>query len=227
MATAALGVATGSASNTNTYQSGSFTPAAGDLLVVFVHGPGTVQNPSTMSSSVGTTFTMVRRTTQAAANSMYCFVADGTSNATAQTVTWNCTGDNATGALIQVILVSGMELVGAQAVRQTQAQASQAAGGTPAPVFGSAALTGNLCLGYVCNTSAPAGMTAPSTWANLNDSNSSTPTAGGSVCEKESGFTGTTVTWGSTSATAFGSMIVELWAGAQTRHRMACGGVGA
>jgi hypothetical protein len=53
-------------------------------------------------------------------------------------------------------------------------------------------------------------MTPPTSWTEDSDNGYSTPTAGQESVSRVSGFTGTTVTWGGTSATAFGDIIVEI-----------------
>lgn len=210
MASVTFAVGTTSTSNTTSYASSSFTPAAGDLLVVFVHASGTVGKGQLIDSqNLG--FTEVASVLDASsANTLYCFVALSPAAASAMTVTFKCIDDAATGADIDVYRVSGMHYVGQQAVRQTANQANHASGSAPAPAFGSAALTGNVTLGAVANSTSPATMTPPTGWTEGNDSGYSTPTTGLETVWRNSGFTGTTVTWGSSSASAFASLIVEL-----------------
>lgn len=205
---------TPSTSNTTSYASASFTPAAGDLLVVYVTASGTVA-AGTMTDSQGLGFTKITSVLKnASADTVYMFVANNLAAATAMTVTFDCTGDAATGAIIQVARVSGMTKTGASAVRQTQTTANGAAAGTPAATFASAALTGNPTLGVVGNSSSPATLTPPTGWTEREDQGYSTPTTGAEYATRDSGFTGTTITWASTSATAFGVIIAELDASA-------------
>src|SRR5262249_36569936 len=81
---------------------------------------------------------------------------------------------------------------------------------TPAPVFGASALTGNVTLGAVFNANNPAAMTPPTSWTEQNDTGYNTPTTGQEYVSRDSGFTGTTITWGNASGSAFSAITVEL-----------------
>lgn len=205
-------VSTASTSNVTSYASGAFTPAVGDLLVVFVVASATVAAGSVRGTGAGLTFSKVTSFVKASsADTIYCFVADAFVTAAAsQTVTFDCTGDAATGAIIEVASVSGMTWKGLNAIRQSAGQSNQASGGTPAPAFASAALTGNPTLGVVGNATNAATLTPPTSWTERADTGYATPTTGCEYVSRDSGFTGTTVTWGSTSGSAFGSLIIEL-----------------
>jgi len=206
-------VATASTSNATSYASGAFTPAANDLLIAFVVASGTVATGTMTSSVGGQTFTKITSFAySASANTVYAFVSDQLVSATSQTVTFDCTGDNATGAVIFVARISGMSRTGLSAIKQSAGQANQSASTTPAPAFGASALTGNPTLGVIGNATSPAGMTPPTGWTEnaSGDTGYSTPTTGGEYVYRDSGFTGTTITWGGTSASVFASLIVEL-----------------
>lgn len=206
------GVSTASTVNATSYASGSFTPASGDLLVVFVVATSTVvlaDDTVTDSQSLG--FTLIRSSTKnASLDSLYLFVANKLAVASAMTVTFNCPSDAAAGATIQVARVSGMLRTGIMAVRQNAVEANLGGAGTPAPTFSKSALTGNPTLGLVGNATNPATMTPPSGWTELDDTGYLTPTEGAEYVSRDSGFTGTIITWGSTGGTAFGDIIVEL-----------------
>lgn len=222
--THAIGTAdTGATPNT----SGAFTPAVGDLLIAFVVASDTSQATATLTSSIGGfTFTQfLRATYRTSLDSIYGFVANAlVSSATSQTVAFDTASDAATGTVIFVCRVSGMTKTGLTAIRQSAKQDNQASAGTPAPAFSVAALTGNPCLGAIGNSSAVPNFTAPSGWTEGNETGYSTPNTGGEYVFRNSGFTGTTVTWGSASASTFGSMIVELDATAATPFTQNLGG---
>jgi hypothetical protein len=213
MATVTHRISTAATTNVSSYASGAFTPAVGDLLVAFVVSTDTVAAGTMTGTGAGQSFTKVGSYTKAAtaAGTIYCFVSNIlTTVAASQTVTFDCTGDAATGAVIQVFSISGMTRTALNgAVRQFNGVSNQAAG-TPAPAFSSAALTGNVCAGVVGNATNPATMTAPGSWTEGNDTGYATPTTGAEYIYRNSGFTGTTVTWGSASATGYGAMIVEF-----------------
>lgn len=204
-------ISTASTSNASSYASASFTPAVGDLLVVGVVASGTVAAGS-VTSSAGYTFTKITSALKAtSADTLYLFVANQlVTAASAQTVTFDCTGDNATGAVVNVAAIAGMARTGASAVRQSGVQSNGAAAATPTVALGAAALTGNVMFGLVGNATSPATMTAPSGWTEQNDTGYSTPTTGSEYATRNSGFTGSSVAWGSTSASAFGAIAAEF-----------------
>lgn len=215
MATITAGINTNSTGNTTSYASGSFTPAAGDLLVVFVIASGTTGGTSggTLSSSAGTTFTQIVNASKGGgADELYLFVANATSSATSQTVTFDCTGDAATGCGIAVMRVAGMSRTGSGAVRQTAVLSDQAGGGNPGGVFSSAVLTGNPHLGFLSNSSSAPVNSAAAGWTEAYDANYNSPTTSVHVLYRNSGWTGTdtAAAYGSTSATAYGCIQVEL-----------------
>jgi hypothetical protein len=198
--------------------SGAFTPSLGDLLVVFVvvSDVATANVASgTLTCSTGMTFD--KDTTNwiasfaSSAHQVYMFVSTSlVSSAVSQTVTFDNAADTGSGTVIFVFSVSGMTNVGAAAVRQVGKQSNVS--GTPGPAFGSNALTGNPILGCVGNSTSPAGMTAPTGWTEPagGDLGYSTPTTGGEVVSRDSGFTSTNVTWGSASASNCGAIVAEL-----------------
>jgi hypothetical protein len=200
-----------STNNAATYASGAFTPGAGEVLVAMVTVSGHTNATPTLSSSVaGQSFYLA--TTQlyaTSANRIYIFVGRFFAAASSQTVTFNASPATITGCTIQVVGVAGMFRTGEDAVRQVAGQANQAAG-TPAPAFGVAALTSNPTIGLVGNSTNPATMTTPTNWTEANDTGYATPATGSEYVTRNSGFTGTTVTWGSASGSVFGSSIIEL-----------------
>lgn len=219
-------VATASTSNATSYTSGSFTPSAGEILVVWVVATGCVlfaQYPR-LTSSVSLSFTRVamRATKNSSADSLYCFISDQFTTNVSQTVTFTCTGTTASGAIIAVESVAGMLRTGCSgAVRQVSGtdqaakQDNGAASGTPAVTFANNCLTGNAVQCAVANATSPATMTPPTSFTELWDSTGySTPTTGMETAKIDSGFTSTTVTWGGTSASAFCAMAIELDASA-------------
>lgn len=200
---------------TGPYTSSAFTPQDGDLLLVFAVVSNTAV-VATMTNSEGTQMVLhVAGATNAAFRTsldrLYVFIANSYSTAVSQTVTIDVTGDPGTGACIGIIAVAGMHRVGVGAVRQVGRQQNQAAGGTPAPAFPAAALSTNPIFGAIGNNSNPAAMTPPTDWIEpVADGGYNTPTTGFQFVGRASGFTGETVTWGSTSASTFASYIIEL-----------------
>lgn len=154
------------------------------------------------------------------ADTMWFYVrADAIQRAasTTWTLTPNASAD--TGGGLQVFKITGMTLCSLAAVRSVAgtAQASAinngAAAGTPAPVLGAAALTGNPLIGAVFNATSPATMTAPTGFTESQDVGYATPTTGIETAFASSGVTASTITWGSTSASIFCASVVEFDAG--------------
>lgn len=207
---------TTSTANGTSYASNSFTPAAGDLLVVLVTASGTytVTAPGSMTDSQGLGFTRIANVSDNNSSPSYLFVANNFASASSMTVTFDCTGDAATGAIIEVFRVSGMSKTGSSAVAQVKMANARAAGSTPSIAFDNAAQTGNPTIGLIGQRANPAALTEPSGWTEASDSGYSTPNTGQETVYKNSGLAGTTVTWGSTAATIWSGIIAELDASA-------------
>jgi hypothetical protein len=208
-----------------TYVSGSFTPAANELLVALVNATST-QAAATMTDSQSLGFTRIDQASwQTNASTGYIFIANALASASSMTVTFDCGACASTGANITVVGVSGMTATGAAASVQTAKQVNQTAGGTPTVVFASSVQTGNPTLGIVSNNSNSSGITQPTGWTELSDTGFITPTTGQEIIARDSGFTGTTITWGSTSPSQFSALAIELSApagggGTPVRHRV-------
>jgi hypothetical protein len=205
------GAATVSTSQAESYASSSFTPAAGDLLVVFVSASATTATGSlTDSQGLGWTKT-TNASFSGAPDRLYVFVANTLAAASSMTVTFDCTGDQATGANIAIARVSGMTRTGTSgAIKQKRQVSGQSASTTPEAIFAASCQTGNPTLGVVGNRANPAGLTAPTNWTEQVDTGYNTPSSGLEYVSQNSGFTGTTITWGSTSSTVYGVQIIEL-----------------
>lgn len=212
-ATVTHAVATASTTDATSYVSGAFTPAAGDLLVAFVVANATVA-AGTMTDSQALGFT---KNTSAIYDdgggvtaTIYLFVSNATAAASSMTVTFDCTGDAATGTVIEVARVSSLTRTGSSAVLRSAVTSSGSNGNVPAATFAAAALTGNPTLGVVGNLTNPATLTPPTSWTEQSDTGFATPTTGTEYVSRDSGFTGTVITWGSSSASNYGVVIVEM-----------------
>lgn len=210
MASVTHRASTASTSNTTSYVSDSFTPAANELLFAIVHASGTTAADATLSDSQSLGWTLIATALRASsADRTYLFVANALAAASSMTVTFDCSSDAATGAIIQVGGISGMTFTGAAAVRQYKVISNQSAG-TPAISFDAICLTGDVTIGTIGNSTTPAGLTNPTNWSTKDDTGYSSPTRGGNYVTRDSGFTGTTITWGSSSASVFGGIIAEF-----------------
>ena len=210
MATVTHMVTTASSSDTTSYASGAFTPTLGDLLVVFVDALGTNAATPTLSGSTGLTFALITSRLHngiGVPDRVYMFVANATAAASSQTVTFDCTGDAATGAIIHVLAVSGLTRTGSSAVLQSRTQAGS---GSPATViFNVATDTANPTVACLADdgSTVPA---VPSGWTRGGNNSISSPTAASAADYKASGFAATDVTWGAGSLNDWGAIIAEL-----------------
>jgi len=205
MATAALKIHSTDSANGTSYASGSFVPAAGDYLVVFVVASGTAAAAPTLTDSQGIGFTLVDSQIHFTVNRIYLFKANGAAAASSMTVTFACTADAATGAHIVVFAVSGSLLDIVQSGKGTGASST-----TPAVVMPGAFNTANVGVGVCGNGSNPAAVTQPGSWTEDDDLGFTSPATGAESCHRNSGETGSTITWGSTSASGWGAMVAEI-----------------
>lgn len=200
--------------NTDTYPTAAFTPVAGDLLVVLVGANGTVATtPTLVASANGLTFT--RLSTQANKNTgldtQYAFVANQLvpNTPSAMTLTFNCPQDPATGVIISGFTATGMSKTGSTAIRQSAADSGVLAGTAPAPVFGANALSTNPTLFTHFNTVGTS-KNPPTGWTQREELFVATPTSGMLSASRDSGFTGTTITSGSTTQGGCSAIAIEL-----------------
>lgn len=207
MAAVVAGVSLASTSNIETYTTGSFTPAANDLLVVIFKITASAVTP-VVSTSSGITFTGVHNS----GTQEYIYIADSLATAVSMTVHVVVTGDAGTGCAISVLRVSGMSRTGASAKVQSVTNTGLAAT-TPSITFGANVQTGNPTLIMLGNNTNPAGVTPDASWTEQHDIGYATPTTGLETASRDSGFTGTGVTWG-TSASAWTMFGIELDASA-------------
>lgn len=200
------------------------TPTAGRLVVIMCANSGrtTAQFPTiTDNNSDGRgTYTRVSSadaTKNTSADSMWLFIRNALIGSATSTV-FTMTQASDSGGGFVIYEVSAMSIVGLSAVRRTGVssynvgvQNNQAAA-TPAPALPTAALTGNPVIGMIFNGTSPAGLTPPASWTEspTPDLGYTVPAAGLENVRRDSGFTGTTVTWGGASASAFCSMVAEL-----------------
>ncbi len=202
------GVSLANTSALSVYTTGSFTPAANDLLFVFFKVTGTAQAP-TVTTSTSIAFTQVA----ASGTVEYAFVANSLATNVSMTVSVDVTGAAGTGIALSVLRVSGMTNTGSAAVVQFDIDTGLAAA-TPTVTFASSVTTSNPTVVALNNSTNPAGMTAPTNWTERHDIGFNTPATGLETASRDSGFTGTGVTWGSNSASAWTAIGVELDASA-------------
>lgn len=204
----------GTSSNAETYTTPSFTPPASRTLYVFVGLSNTAATVALNDTQTLGWTQIELEVNRSGSDQFACFVSNTQPANSAMTITATCTGDQAAGCVIRVYEVD-ITRTGSAAVRQSFGAGNQTAGTTPTATFGAATLTTNPIVGMIYNVSNPGGITSPGgTFNERNDGGYNTPTTGWEVVDSPSGHASTTVTWGSTSATQFAVIAVEVDASA-------------
>jgi hypothetical protein len=198
-----------------TYTSNSTTPGGGSrLLVAYVCVTGNTETTWAMSDSLGGSWTKIRRQVKATSVDIAeIWVRNSLLPSTpgALTCTYSKPGaGSATGCLMAILDVTGMTRTGSNAVRGQGGQDNRAGSTTPAATFAQAALTANPTITAIhCATQTPT-TTYPTGFTDLVSTGDLTPTTGFRVGRDDSGFTGSTVTWGGTSSSAYSTVAIEL-----------------
>jgi hypothetical protein len=197
------------------------TPAVGDYIIIVVANSGYTgvvvasdNNAdgfgSNATSNISGGYSLLTSVLKAASvDTMQIYVRNRPIGSATSTI-FTLPGASSTGGGGQVFKVTGATMFGLAGIRQFASQANQAASGTPAPVLASAALTTNSLIGAVFNATSPATMTPRTSWTESIDLGYSTPTTGIETMFRNGGETGTTQTWGGTSASAFSSVVIEI-----------------
>lgn len=201
------------------------TPAVGDLVVIVAATSGLAGGTTACSdnqadgkgtySQISSDFTGFSTT-----GVLTAWVRNALISAASSTIFTASQGGSSGGGLL-VYRISGMSIVGLGAVRGAGGQSSGGAGGTPAPVLlrrvgttfsgTQAALTGNAMIAAVCNgTNSTTTVTQPASWTESFDNGYTSPATGMEVCFRNSGETNSTITFGSTTASIFASIAIEL-----------------
>ena len=189
--------------------SASFTPAAGDLLVAVLAGNSTI---SVLNDSQNLGWTQVVSETSTSRR-LYILIANTVTAASAMTV--NAVWAAACTGLCGVARVSGMSRTGLDAVRLTGSGRqvgtnTGAAAGTPACSMPVAALTANAGICGMVNGTNPATVTPPTGWTEQADVGGGATVVGTEWASRNSGWTLNSATWGSTSASVWSAVCVEL-----------------
>lgn len=186
-----------------TYTTASFNPVAGDFLICYVQASGTVLQ-GTLTDSLGGSWTSIG-TVNDGTNVISLWSQATPTDTTARTVTWDNSPTGATGARVAVLAAR----TSGYTIRQSKF-GTGTAGTAPNPVFTSAPLTVNSCIGIVSNYTNPATLSPPAGWTEINDVGYANPTTGVWFGRINSGETDPDILWTSNSATNFQVAIVEI-----------------
>lgn len=196
------------------YTTPSFTPVAGDccLMIIATKGAGsiTIPNCQFLNSVAGLpAWSSIYQGRQGANSWIGALITEDFETAVARTVQITFPSI-ITGFLAQVVFIRGLNRPGRGAVRSAAIGEIQTAGGTPNLTMPQAMLSDSSVIVGLTNATNPATVTPPAGFTEILDTGLVNPTSGFEVATRNSGQTGTTITWGSTSATADGVIAVEL-----------------
>ena len=189
---------------------GSFTPAAGDLLVAIV-GIATLDTAPTMSDSQSGAWTLVDTfRSQATTGGLRMYVRNTSAPNTSMTVTMTSTGD--AGGGLAVLSVTDVSVFGAGAVRSSGGQADVASA-TPAPVLNQTPRSTNAIITAVMDNTNGSANGSPRTspvYTEHYDQGFTTPPTGIAVHSVNSGETSATITYGGSTPSTFASIAIEI-----------------
>ena len=206
-----LGTPVADTTNAQTYTTGSMTPNAGDLLVVLFAGAGTQTHNPTVTDSLGGTY-VVQDFFLATSSTdiVHIAVANQLASGSALTITVDyLVSDPATGCIIFVAAVSGMFNTGTAAIKQHAGTDNGSSGVPITASFGASCLTGDPTLGLAARSTLT-NYTPPTNWTEQGETSFLTPTLSAEYVSRDSGFTGTAITWVNNADAVWGAYIIEL-----------------
>lgn len=189
------------------------TPAVNDLIVIVGANTGSVVDttPTDDNSGGAGAYTRITGALKASsADELHIFVRTALVSSASSTVFTLAPGTT-TGGGLAVLKVTGMTQTGAAAVVQSAIQ-DNIASGVPTPVLGATPAPGNPIIGAAFTATNPAALTprAAPVYTERVDTGWASPTTGIEIMSINAGETGTSIAWGSSSSTAFCSLVVEL-----------------
>ena len=210
-------------SGTKTVLSSASGLAVGELIVLLCWNTGNTGAWTVTDDNAdgrGTYTEVVSALKNASADLLRFYVRNDLVGSISGTTTFSMAPGATSGGGIRVYRWGGMSRAGLLAIRseagvlQTGKQENQASG-TPTISYPVATLTTNPVISAAFNGTSPGGLTVPSGWTARGNVGYSVPTTGQNGADKDNGFAAVTVTWGSSSATAFGAVVLELDGSAQ------------
>lgn len=196
--------------NAATYAFASFTPSGSAVLVIEACPTGSISSTAFIDSSAGASLTWTLKTSENnGTDACYLFWAKTPASPSASTFRFNTNGANATGMAMAIKEWTGSDVTTADPIRQAVANSG---GSSTAPTWTVTAMsTNNGYASYFRSTTNPPAVTAPTSWTRDTNSGYATPTTGTSSASRAGGETGTTITWATTSATAWRGLAYEVY----------------
>lgn len=178
-----------SSTNGNNYSIASFTPTPRSLLVLIVAASGTVLPDPVVNTSGLVLDWILEDVSIVNGDGYYIFWAEVGTTSAPVTITFNCTGDNATGARLSVHEITGYDRNRENPFKQTFISSSATSSNSPTINFNEPLLPAN---GYILGWSGNANTVAsnpPSNWIESDDVSHNAPNAKLSTARKEGGET--------------------------------------
>lgn len=176
-----------STSQANSYSMSAFTPTAQSLLVVFVYATGTTIADPTMTGG-GLDWTLEAAQT-VGANKLAIFWARVGASPISTTISFSCTGDNATGCVMSVIQFLGYDQLVKNPIKQFKQSTSTTTSTNANITFDAALSTSN---GYAIGFYGTLGnnsSTAPGGWTEADDIAYTSPATNQGVAYRAGGLT--------------------------------------
>lgn len=192
----------------NTVVTTTISAVAGDYIVVFTYETGTALTSGSVTDNASGVYTKLDSKVFGA-GVLSLWIREGVLSTSLFTnVSYGPASTTNTGAAIAVVRVLGTKAASTRPVRQF-ASSDGAGGATPSLVFSNAPLTANAILLCICNTTNPANVSAPASFFFRQNAGSTTPLGLG-FFNRDSGQTSATITFGSTSASTWAAVAIEV-----------------
>lgn len=187
----------------------SITPEVGDLLVVYCFVSGNTNDTPTCSDDQSGSYDLIDVANVSISGVDYrlsVFVRTTLASVATLTSIITATGSN-TSRTVHVYAFRGMSRAGSGAVRSKGLQSNQSAG-TAAPALNQSALGDNITI--VAVGSADTSSTPPAGWTEHHDTSTTVPVISLATATRDTGFTGTAITFDEAQDTEFCSHALEL-----------------
>ena len=189
------------------------TPAVGDLIIIFVQVSGdTTWSSPTDDNSSGTYSLIGVSLDDSSGRYGAVYVRESRIASGASTVFSLANPGTDTGGGLAVVKVTGMSRAGSSAVRQYKqdVQTTITVGFPATGSWTSARLTGNPTIGFLLVPYATPGVDPTSSFTELLETGYGSPNTGIEIQSRNSGDTGSTLTWGTEINSSWSVMGVEL-----------------
>lgn len=194
----------------STYTHGTaYTPTADSCQLIFVTATACTLASPTITGGSGWSISpalVTSATFNSGASTLYLFRGVAGASPGSFTAVFDCTGDAATGCMMAFVETTGCDLT--TPILQTKIKNSTT-GSNPTITADASVITTSSYVFCVATNANPAGVTAPSAFAILDDTGHTSPAAGIHTSYEDHGETGTTFT-GTRASINHGIIFVEI-----------------